>query len=812
MRRRCSVLLFAALALIFVLAPCTRQVSGEEDRREDALRTSCPALIRSPKISGSIGAPKQTDLLIHGIVTVESDDVGTVRIRESYYGDPESNVLRFSSGALHRIPAGEQILVLEARTRGDLHWALVEAVPANQPSMLSAKALGEARTALHALGASLILVGREIALAETSDIRKRFITKRSVRTVEVDQVILGSNEFEKQRIRVYNSSLTRWLAPKLPLRPKKRIYVFGTDGPHVDPPVVDSRRLPKCYASHVSVGHGMLARIRASIKKRETYPIVMSKETYTELSGGAQQRVRGERIQEICFQGSLEDALKMLESTLEGGYELAVSSLGRRPEEARGPLLKRTRTLMMDHEVGDRGRHKLLEKMIRALTVVERKAPSDALNTLVVEYVDQIRSPSAPAPPSAYASARASESHRTDVNRALIWLLEAMSEESARRHVEHIRSARDELQGPWRREMQFALDHLGVEDEEALVAGYVRGLAKPKGIERKVGVLAGHRGAVKAMFYSDGGSAICTIGRDNRVCTWDAHSLEPTGNHDLPVGFEVDQVHASGNQILCLRDEAHVEQRFGANSSWPHGRPARVIDALTGSTRSTFTLKKEFSDCTLLWTHDPLKLLVCLDGKFIPLDARDGRTSNAVSYKDSGSMDSEFEEDGLHIYCYDGVAKNQRLIDGQRINMKTGATRALGPDKRRWVSARKAGLLPDGKHFWYAAPGLRVFERDTCKEVLHLPLNNVSIRHVSPSPDGRYFAVLSHEKFPRLIQKAAGSEEGAILRIVDARSGAVALAYVVEGGGDGVRVSPDGKRVTVLTGGGKLMMWRMPEK
>lgn len=318
-----------------------------------------------------------------------------------------------------------------------------------------------------------------------------------------------------------------------------------------------------------------------------------------------------------------------------------------------------------------------------------------------------------------------------------------------------------------------------------------------------------HGDDVANFFFSHDGREIRTIGRDGGVCRWEARRLAPIGRFHLPPATEVTAVHASAGLLLCF-DHDQLRDQADNEIDWKDGRRAWVIDGRTGQIRSRFTLPRALAEAEPWWLGDANKLVLDTRGSLVHIDPRDGRVEATVSY-DAARWGGAIEEDGRHLFRPDPVARNEREVAADRIDLLTGRVTRRRERPPRRISAREFGLVPGGRHFWFAGRGLRVFERRTLREVFHLPLNRSRILGGACSPDGRHIGLICREDLPPSVQRQLGTKETSMLRIFDLQTRTLLFAYPFHGRARRVAFSPDGKRVALLAQDDRLLLWELPQ-
>jgi len=312
----------------------------------------------------------------------------------------------------------------------------------------------------------------------------------------------------------------------------------------------------------------------------------------------------------------------------------------------------------------------------------------------------------------------------------------------------------------------------------------------------------GHAGAVEEVFFAGDGKRLRSYGSDNIVCTWDASTMKMLSRVEIPLRYCWSSIRPTdGRYAICF--SAAAKGRLPDESSDTSDEPARVFDAERGQFVATLPIK----DSTVHWIdgHEIAVLERNSEGKDV-VRRFNYLSGKIVSTINSGHTDfaGELAEDGCSVFSFRG-GPGTHLASPCVLDIITG--KVMEDDFRNGESVRAsmAGLVPDGKHFYLANPHIYVYDRKTSKQVAKKLLDGVEILSLSFSQNGSRYALACRDQL-----KWYEPRSRSIVRIHDTLSGRTLLALAASTRWARVKLSRDGKRLTVINDDGTIEVWTLP--
>jgi hypothetical protein len=294
-----------------------------------------------------------------------------------------------------------------------------------------------------------------------------------------------------------------------------------------------------------------------------------------------------------------------------------------------------------------------------------------------------------------------------------------------------------------------------------------------------------------------------TVGRDHVVCTWDAATLERRGRFHLPEGFEA-LVDSRGDPrwILCV-----PEGRPGADE--PEGTSLKAVDAASGEVAFDVRLPPGFEAPSARLLPGDRVLAVAEDGSRIcRLDLAGGEAVVIdLTGDDAFHGPGELSADGRWSFL-GGTTKGTVPSWIVRLDVATAEVTRIEREDETHPRASLFGFVPGDRYAFAAGPEMRLYERDTMRELLTRPLGSSNPAGVVFSADGARYAVLHVRE--HLDEGAAGLVPGnapMLLSVHDTASGSTLLAAPIRSYARVLALDATGSRVVVVEESGRLLLW-----
>jgi WD40 repeat protein len=326
----------------------------------------------------------------------------------------------------------------------------------------------------------------------------------------------------------------------------------------------------------------------------------------------------------------------------------------------------------------------------------------------------------------------------------------------------------------------------------------------------KITPFEGHEDRVTDIFFCNDGKTIRSYGLDRTVCLWDAVTMKMKNRIQLPEGYKALGIRPpDGRYAVCVDAAREAAVRIEN----PRTSPAKVVDTDTGKIVSQLDLPLGRLSARIHWI-DAREAVVATWNDLCRFDYMEGKRLGCLwlDNSDLGNGRGVITEDGQSIFLSPFIGKGTARIETQTIDVRTGAVSTQKSDQGGDIAASRAGLVPDGKHFYVSNPDMHIYDRKTLEQVNTKLIKGYDIREVSFSGDGRRYAVLASQFLPAEdIARQRDSKFQSIIRIHETLSGKTLFAFPALPGGAGVQLSPDGKRLLVINFNGALELWNLPD-
>jgi WD40 repeat protein len=308
-------------------------------------------------------------------------------------------------------------------------------------------ALSAARLDYNTLSAEIIFVGKELS----ADVDKG-------RSVEVVRVLHGPAALKGTKVCVH---LAKYPVPedRKPALAKEEMLYFVA--------AVEARRGKRSfgpvrkpdgpvYLTYYRLPADQEKNVREALNRRDRYPVVEI--------GEGDEKVK---VREVLFQGTIPQAVALIDSESEGAAVLAGRFLIHHRKEARGPIVD-----AIDQDLLRTKRQHGFERLQHLISLLPQVLPEETRqeegDRLVEKWLAHLAK-DPPAPPAGafeqWPTYRFHEEHNTANNHSLAWLLGQMDEERVvRRYGKRLLALREKVPAGWKREVQLALDVGNVED------------------------------------------------------------------------------------------------------------------------------------------------------------------------------------------------------------------------------------------------------------------------------------------------------------------------------------------------------------
>ena len=328
-----------------------------------------------------------------------------------------------------------------------------------------------------------------------------------------------------------------------------------------------------------------------------------------------------------------------------------------------------------------------------------------------------------------------------------------------------------------------------------------------------VQVSSGHTRNVSAVYFSNDGKTLRSLGMDNMVCSWDVASGEMKGRFSLPKDTTCVSVRPPDGRYALCASAPDVETPF-----WDSKKkvpPVKVVDLGTGKVISEVDLPVNwsFTATKVLWLREP-EALCLADGKARLFNYLTGELMNQTNldfnnqnilFNGNAEVD---DDDGQTLYSISGGYKSSRVaLEKSEITKWESAK--LGEAELPSLTGNARGLVPGGKYFFVGNPGLYIYDRNPVKLAAQKRLKGWDPFHISFSSQGSYCA------FAALATRAVDDnftihepDIQTIIRVQETLTGKTAFAFPTHSKlVSDIKFSPNAERLAVVTDDGFVEIW-----
>jgi len=714
-----------------------------------------------------------------------------VQVDKVLYGGLDEKTLTITS---KENIAGDkpQILALAhvtASYTGPAEYEVIYRMPREQEKWQ--KALSVARLDLYVLSAAYfgdqVFIGKETA-----------VDVAGVRTIEVTRTLVGTSLKAGEKIEVdfANDSPLRRKKAIAKLRSEPMVYFADNRSDYAPRATEEPAPLRPAFRVYRWLPARYEADVLDALKNRDAHPVNTLSEDH--------------RVREVIFRGSVEDAIGMLGSETGAVVSLGAITLAFRGETVRPKIAAAIERDLLHQAEAAPLQFRRLRTLIFLLGDLREimgrenlpRADSDRLRSLLEKLIAHIAS-NPPEPPAVARRSQVErclyeETDREDVNHALSWLIEVLDEGVVLRdYAERLVQLRDAAKGRWRQEVQLALDSARIEDTFALTAA----LARTNDIAPvRSAINTGNR--ISQLCFSADGKTLRSVGRDNRVCTWDARTLEVVRRTSPPEGYRFGSVRErDGRYAMCYPDD---DKR----------RSIKCLDLETGRVACNVGLSPALAEGTqrLFWL-DGDEALCTGGGQWLRFNYRaccivgQGKIDDFVQSA-LVRADAAITENGKSILVIDGYASDG-FFEIEKHDLRTRQTTRLEKIEPPFWPEGKLGLVPGGR---YLHIGVQIYDRRTLKPVAVNEFRGVDLRGLAFSPDGSRYAAVTEDHGDTYGRPRSRPEQmQSLVRIHETLTGRM-LTVIPRAVSSDVKpaFAPDARRVAIVTDNERIEVWPVP--
>jgi WD40 repeat protein len=429
-------------------------------------------------VLGKVNKLPQT---LHGDLSVFEIDVE----KTFFGGRPANDKIRCTNRDYSAVESGRAIFALAPDMyESAAPFCVKYSVDAAEQK--AAIALSAARMDFYTLSSVCIFVGKE----------RKFINQDLSR-VEVVRSLYGPKIDPGKIIPVqFSGNIGRRDATPL-LHPQEMIYFVSSArlGERVcySPPELANENI---YDASIRLPLDVEPMIQQSLGRRDAHPVIEHDED------GVKQSVR-----EIMFQGTIPEAIDLMGSSYSPAVTLASRMLERKKDEAHKLIVAAVSKDLLDFDPAPTD-YLRLHNLIQLLGDTSHgQADPDTVALLdkLIAYI---------------AQAPATLALRPDRTDALVWLVQTMDPDLVlRQYSQRLIKLRDQVAGPWKPEVQLALDAAYVEDNLEIAAAQEK-MKDLKVVRSKPGLVTPGRPSISQVCFSHDGKLLATSESEASITIW----------------------------------------------------------------------------------------------------------------------------------------------------------------------------------------------------------------------------------------------------------------------------------------------------
>jgi WD40 repeat protein len=310
--------------------------------------------------------------------------------------------------------------------------------------------------------------------------------------------------------------------------------------------------------------------------------------------------------------------------------------------------------------------------------------------------------------------------------------------------------------------------------------------------------VAGHADRIKSLHFLPGNKSLRTIGDDNSVCLWDVATMKLLERISLPPECEIKAVREpDGRYVICYVPGPKGKQ------------PTKVFDTSTGKMVSEVTLpRRDIWKGDVQWLNETEAEQVIFQSHCV-FDCMTGRIVR--EFETERCEDGYPNPDGKALFIIDGDGFH--LPEGSlcRVDTVAGKKTELGKFQLQHATGNSRGLVPGGKYFYVADPGMYVFDRQTFQLVAAHAFRGTDLLSHSFSADGSRYAVATGGRiFIGEELRQHDPHTSSVIRVVETLSAKTQLAFFASTRWVRVKLAPDASRLAVVNDDNTIEMWKMP--
>jgi WD40 repeat protein len=347
---------------------------------------------------------------------------------------------------------------------------------------------------------------------------------------------------------------------------------------------------------------------------------------------------------------------------------------------------------------------------------------------------------------------------------------------------------------------------------------------------------AGQFRRVIELHASADGKQFRTLSDNNIVSLWDAGALTPISTQELPNQWKVVSLRPWDGKYAIVFDGWNP-QASTLQMSMGKGKLISV-DMDTGKKLADIPGKMDFVAFRVHWANDREAMHAdgdrMMEENWLRYNYLTGKPAGKPSRLEGGALyaaHGHLCEDAKSIFL---ARPGDEPATGrvESIDIASGKLSVIGDFKLPAETGSKNGLVPGGKHFYLADPGVFVFDRKTLEKFSAKPIPYRNLLSISFSDDGGRYAIVTANRVYRgprnevesmneimtSAMRPAGREleEAAqqsptTVRVHDTQTGQTLFAFPARTPWANATLSRDGHTVFVCNDDGTIEAWQLPQ-